>query len=286
MSTEDSETVRLNDRELHEFFREMFPHGFADVEVVRELAPEGWKNSPLLACFHPSPEQILAEQVQRHRTSQGLRTLRRKKPLKQTEEPASPEPTLAEVLADWEDCPVNILEEVTEIVGRCLWDVFSDNHDIVAADGRKVDIGSFRGASAFLDEYVRGSKRHGDEYRFYMGTIWISDRADLTPVYRMIFRRLNLLGANWEYDFPKLRLVDLSPLRQALEKQDETYSPSVAFAQDQEEHQRQADLEKVRKDLEEANNQARRKAAEKPPPPTVKAYQEIYGRDPKGWPPF
>lgn len=75
----------------------------------------------------------------------------------------------------------------------CLWDVFSDNHDVIAADGRVADIGSFRGAGAFLDEHLtRGqdSWREGDYMRFYLRTIWISRRADLTPVYAMIFRRL------------------------------------------------------------------------------------------------
>jgi hypothetical protein len=62
-------------------------------------------------------------------------------------------------------------EEVTEFVGLCLWDVFSDNHDVIAADGRVVDIGSFRGAGAFLDEHLtRGEDRwpEGD----YLASTW------------------------------------------------------------------------------------------------------------------
>jgi hypothetical protein len=70
------------------------------------------------------------------------------------------EPTIEEVLGDWEDRPVNLNEEVPEIVGECLWDVFSDKHDVVAAYGRTVDIGSFRGA--FLDEYLIGSNQQWD----------------------------------------------------------------------------------------------------------------------------
>jgi hypothetical protein len=34
-----------------------------------------------------------------------------------------------------------------------------------------------------------------------MGTIWISRRADLTPAYAMIVRRLKSLGADWVYHF-------------------------------------------------------------------------------------
>jgi hypothetical protein len=71
-------------------------------------------------------------------------------------------------------------EEVTELVGLCLWDLFSDNHEVIVADGRVADIGSFRGAGAFLDEYLtreRDGWRDGDYMRFYLGTIWVSGRA-------------------------------------------------------------------------------------------------------------
>jgi hypothetical protein len=43
---------------------------------------------------------------------------------------------------------------ITELVGLCLWDTFSDNHEVIAADGRLSDIGSFRGAGAFIDEHL------------------------------------------------------------------------------------------------------------------------------------
>lgn len=37
------------------------------------------------------------------------------------------------------------------MVGLRLWDVVSDDHDVVAADGPVAEIGSSRGACAFLD---------------------------------------------------------------------------------------------------------------------------------------
>lgn len=165
----------------------------------------------------------------------------------------------------------------------------SDNHEVIAADRRVVDIGSFRGASAFLNAYLTRPTpdwERGDEHRFYMGTIWISQRADLTPVYRMIFRRLKQLGADWEYSFPRLHLIDLSPLRNELEQgKPEDYSPSEAFAKEQEAQERQTELEKSRAELDAIHEQSRREAMDRPPPEIVRAYQEVYGRDPKGWPP-
>jgi hypothetical protein len=65
-----------------------------------------------------------------------------------------PEPTLEDVRREYEPSLISQGEEVTELVGLCLWDTFSDNHDVITADGRVADIGSFRGAGAFLDEHL------------------------------------------------------------------------------------------------------------------------------------
>lgn len=100
----------------------------------------------------------------------------------------------------------------------------------------------------------------------------------------MIFRRLMALGSDWEYHFPELGLVDLSPLRKALDAPAD-YSPSESLAKDQEEKERQAELERMRAELTEIHGKSRREALDRPPPSIVQAYQAIYGRDPNGWPP-
>src|SRR3989442_13790213 len=117
----------------------------------------------------------------------------------QVETEASAAPTLEDVRREYEPEPVQADSELTELVGLCLWDIFSDNHEVIAADGRVADIGSFRGAGAFLAEHLindRDSWREGDYLRFYLGTIWISGRADLTRIYAMIFRLLKPTGAD------------------------------------------------------------------------------------------
>jgi hypothetical protein len=286
---DDWQAKRLTDAELKGFFDRLFPHGFAGADVLAEIAPESWEKSPLLACFHPSVETVFEERVQMHRNIEELIGNRREGEPDNPDLAPKPEPTLEEVRADWQDKPVNAVEEVTELAALCLWDVFSNNHDVIVADGRVADIGSFRGAAGFLVEYLTGPNDDlwsMDYCRFYLGTIWISNRADLTPVYAMIFQRLKALGADWEFHFPQLGIVDLSPLREALETQKpEEYSPSEAFAKEQEERERQVELERFRAELAEGSAQARRDAMDFPPPATVRAYQTVYGRDPKGWPP-
>jgi hypothetical protein len=198
-----------------------------------------------------------------------------------------PEPTLEDVRREYEPSPVNEEEEVTELVGLCLWDTFSDNHDVIAADGRVADIGSFRGAGAFLDEHLTRDQdgwREGDYLRFYLGTIWISRRADLTPVYGMIFRRLKALSADWVYHFPELGLVELAPLDDA-DKPNNAYSVSKAAVAELDAQKRRAEVEQFRTELREMNARAREEALDRPPPATVRAYRQEYGRDPRGWPP-
>jgi hypothetical protein len=55
---DERQEKRLSDRKLYALFDRLFPHGFAGADVLAEVAPEGWERSPLLACFHPSVEQL------------------------------------------------------------------------------------------------------------------------------------------------------------------------------------------------------------------------------------
>lgn len=279
---------QLTDAELQAFFDRLFPYGLAGADVLREIAPEGWKRSPLLACFHPSVERVLEERIQMHRNIEALHRARghRHGPARPDEAPR-PEPTLEEVRREHELQPVRQDDELTELVGQSLWDVFSDNHEVVV-EGRAADIGSFRGASAFLDEYasgdIRAMGREGDYMRFYMGTIWISGRADLTAVYEMIFRRLRSLDADWIYHFPELQLMDLGALATDTE-QPTRYSPSEGAVAELKARRREAELERFRAELAASNAKAREEAMDHPPPATVRAYRQVYGRNPRGWPP-
>lgn len=285
---EERRSEGLTKVELCALFERLFPHGLAGADVVAEVAPDGWERSPLLACFHPSVDRVFEEQLRFHRNIESLFGARRPRDGdQQVEQSRRPEPTLEDVRREHQPKSVKPDEELAELVGQCLWDVFSDNHDVIAADGRVADIGSFRGASAFLDEYaggIRDTWRKGDYLRFYMGTLFISERADVTPVYTMIFSRLKAQRADWEYSFPDLHLVDLGSLRSEQE-QVTRCSASEAAKAELEEHQRQTALERTRHELAEITARAREDALDRPPPATVCAYRLVYGRDPRGWPP-
>ena len=85
------------------------------------------------------------------------------------------------------------VEECADLLGQCLWDIFSDNHEVLTADGRPISLGSFRSAGAFIgafwqspdtDAENRSSREWDMDYvRFSLGTIWTAERVDLAPVY-------------------------------------------------------------------------------------------------------
>jgi hypothetical protein len=277
----------MSEVELHALFDRLFPRGFAGQDVLDQIAPHGWEHSPLLACFHPSVERIFEERLLRHRNPERLRRLRRRRD-GSVADVSSPEPTLEDVRKDYEPSPVQQDDEVTELVGLCLWDTFSDNHEIIAADGRLADIGSFRGAGAFIDEHLTRDHdgwREGDYMRFYMGTIWIGQRADLAPVYAMIFSRLKALGADWVYHFPELGIVEFSSRDDDSARSTPGYSVSQGAVAELNAQRRRAEVQKVRAELEDLNARAREEAMDRQPPVIVRAYRHVYGRDPRGWPP-
>jgi hypothetical protein len=273
-----------SDAELELEFDRLFPDGFAGPDVLHSLAPEGWENSPLLAVFHPSPTQSYEESLRFHR---NLLKLRRP----DDEHPIPPEPTLDEVARDFRERPIEAQQEIRELVGECLWDLFSNSHEVVGPDGRVLNLGSFRGSGDFLADVLNRQvgERQYDDLSFYMGTIWVAQRADLTPVYRMIFGRLRGRRLDWIYHFPRLHAIDLRPLKEALGQQQEpdwlNYSLSEALAKEAEEKAHDQELTRFRESLDEGYREAVEEALSAPPPATVRAYESVYGRFPRGWPP-
>ena len=279
-----NDSERLSEAECLALFDQMFPNGFAAGDVLGEIAPEGWEHSAMLDVFHPSLEQVFREAVQFHENMQSLRQPDDTRPV-----PAAP--TREEIANGFQIAPVDEEREVRELVGRCAWDIFSDNHEVIASDGRVVDVGSFRGSGGFLADYLnaRIPNANYDYMDFYMGTSWITCRADVTPLYQMIFRRLKKFGCDWVYVFPKIHLVDLRPLREALQLNDqpewENYDPSSGLAKEQQEQLRNQELTELRASMETDHQNAIDRAKQSSPPFTVTAYQSIYRQFPKGWPP-
>ena len=307
----------------------LFPHGWAGPDVLGELAPAGWAASPLSRVFHPSAEQQLEEAV---RIRRNLADFPRR-PDAPPPEP-TPEPTLADFDGEYEPGDYHPARECQELVGLCLWDIFSDNHEVRTAAGDHLDLGSLRGGGGFLADVLNAQGGPPPAARpelppemtkfldppagsppevlamyaemrkemvgdggytyldFYMGTGMVGGRADLGPVYRLIFRRLRGRGLDWAYTFPRLYAVDFRPLKKQMdetERGDEPewagYDPSAAFAEEQEDQEHDEKIAELREQLDEGHREAVAEAREQEPPAVVRAYRAVYGRLPAGWPP-
>ena len=175
-------------------------------------------------------------------------------------------------------------EEVVDLVGRVLWDVFSDNHTVFDADGA-FDLGSFRGAAGFLAEAIHGrypalSGRRG-YLDFYMGTRGIG--ADLGPLYRWVFAGLRMAGCDWRYSFPRIYLVSFAHDPEPADTL--AYDPSAAVAAELDAADREREGAEMQQRLDAGYNDAVERAKRRPPPAIVQAYYSVYGRWPRGWPP-
>lgn len=289
---------RYDEDEAFEFLRKLMPQGFAGSDVMAELAPEGWERSGLVRAYHPGVEQAHAEAVAMHENLERLRGLGRKrrgKPAEEEDVPLKQPPTLEEFRSEYKETPVRPEEECRDIVGCVLWEVFSDNHSVIADDGREVDLGSFRGASSTLDAFDRDEAAdsdsgdwmdvwdRGDHMRFYCGLAFISGRTDYGPVYEMVFRRLRSLDADWIYRFPRIGVVRFEKPEEPADLAD--YSPSEAFAKEAKKREDDAEFARMEAELDQAYEASARAAAKEEPPPIVQAYRNVYGRLPSGWPP-
>jgi hypothetical protein len=322
------EQNRMEHEELLAEFAALFPQGWAGADVMAALAPQGWAESPLAKVYHPSAATVYEETIRIRRNLESL-------PFKRKEDapPPPPEPTLAEIEAEHVESPVEAERECQELLGLCLWDIFSDNHEVSADDGRLLDLGSMRGSGGFLAEVLNAQdgpkppKREEPEFLkemleklgggqnspmyemmrkemygdggytymdFYMGSHMVGSRADLTPVYEFIFRRLYARGMDWKYVFPRLHLVDFSGAKKAMDEQKrresgeeewEEYDPSAEFEKEQEEAERQQQVAEMREKLDDAHREAVEDAQDREPPKVVLAYQTVYGEFPLGWPP-
>lgn len=282
-------TESLTEDQCWALFERLFPQGLKDSTLVKELAPEGWNRSPLLLLYHPTAEQVYQEAVQ---IRENLRNLPKQAPLALDEEPPL---TLDAVKRDMIEQAPNPAEECADLLGCCLWDIFSDNHDVVTAEGTLVDLGSFRSTAGFIADFRHRSNHshedfddRGDYMEFYMGTMLIRHRADLTPVYELIFRRMQHIGLSWRYVHPRLYAIDLGTLpNQAEDDVAEAlrYDPTESFWRERQLTEHRTEQAEIRQSLDDAYRASIGKARVGPPPTTVRAYQLVYGRDPDGWPP-
>lgn len=276
---DDLDEYRLREPECEEILNRLFPRGLAGQVVLSQIATEGWERSPFLRVLHPTPDGLFRQAKKLHQESEEFQD---------PSEAAGPPSTFEEAVKNAQSYPrgTRPVEECEEIVGRCLWDIFSDNHDVWTPEGRIVHLGSFRGTGGFLADWLN-AKAGMAKYNyldFYMGSGRLGARVDIAPIYRLIFRRVKSQNLGWIYHFPKLGIAmfekpgdDTRPI--------EEYDPSQALTEEEERKNRAQEAARLMVGLDEDYRKAVEQARENDPPDTVQTYREVYGHLPRGWPP-
>ncbi len=249
--------------------------------LLKKLAPHGWEQSQLFRVFHPTPEEQLQKALDSHEILMDLRSKSTK-----SDEPPSPAPSLEDFLDKPDEVPVKPLDELIDILGHCVWHVFSENHDVVDAEGNAYHLGSWRGSARFIAEFINQHHAVEKEYDymdFYMGFWREEAKANCLPVFKHIFETLHEHGCDWIYSFPSMHLISFD---KGDDRPDDpaTYDPAKSMEAELEKENRQADVEKFQAELDDIRETEMEKARYSPPPPVVEAYREVFGRLPEGFP--
>jgi hypothetical protein len=176
-------------------------------------------------------------------------------------------------------------EELSQLLGDCLWDILSNNHELILPGDRIAHLSSFRGTAGIIAAFLGDHSEYG-YMRFYMGTHYVKNRTLVPVIYRHIFGRLKELGIDWIYSFPQTFAAPDPKLEEDQPEGFENYDPSASFAASEEERHEQEMLAKLQELLQEQFQKLIEEAKSKPPPQTVQAYHEVYGKWPLGWPPW
>ena len=97
--------------------------------------------------------------------------------------------------------------------GLALWDVFSNNNEVVDGVGVCYDLGSFRGSAGEIARLLEAAYPAVGDFEpldFYMGSMGEEDDT-VRRAHRDIFERIRALGGDWVSDVPH-PLIDRSPV--------------------------------------------------------------------------
>ncbi len=239
--------------------------------LFESLTPEGWVNSPLILFLHPTPEQRFQESFKLYERLNRLEDTSRDKV---DREPPRLEDFLPEDLSG-----IHPIGEFRYLLAIAVYEIFSNNHQVLDESLKEYDMGSLRGSGRFLSEFLNMFYPEGikvyDYMDFYYTFPFIAHRSDLSPLFEFIFEKLKKRGMEWIYSVPEMSIIDwdtesspnnFDPHRDLLEKQ---FNELL--------------IQRMENALEDINMAMRKKILSETPS-IVKAYFAIYDKYPSGWP--
>lgn len=264
-----------SDKECLEILEFIFKDSDA---LYKSVAPKGWNKSDSFHFFHPTVERQYEEHKRSRDMISHLKNLRGEK---------LEEPLYDDISAFAQNDSVDDIEakkEFNYILGLTTYDIFSNNHSVMSKEGETYDLGSMRGSGRFIADFFNEKlKPDGETYDymdFYMGTVWIDERANLLPFYEFIFSKLKLIECNWVYEFPRLYVINFDK-SDGINNKPKNYNPTESVLN---QIDKDASFDKLKNDLNQSAEADYEDAKYKPLISIVQAYKNVYDCLPKGHP--
>lgn len=250
-------------------------------QLIEKVMPDGFAVSSLVRVFHPSAEQQYKEYL-RMRSNLNRLSARIKK-----EQEKYPIPDFEEYVKDIEPSEIKENYEIVSIYGDCIWEIFSKNHTVFNQNFQSYDLGSWRGSGRFIADVINElglvSDFSFDYLDFYMGQIFSEERADFTPIYEFIFKRLQQKNLDWEYSFPQMQLISFQKEDQDSDEP-EKYDASEALQKELDRNKEKEEMNELREKFDKIHEEEYEKARYIKPSQKVMAFFNVYGHWPKGHP--
>jgi len=192
----------VSEKKVWKMFLKLFPNGLTSKEIFKALIPNGLKNSTFVLCYHPTDEIYYRQHIECTKNTSHLDVLCSEK----LNEPVKPKPILDYETVIKENKPTRIQTklEMAQILGDCIWDVFSGNNEVFSNNGWIYHLGSWRGTGSFLSDYIKKfDSLHFDYMNFYMGTQGMNvypKEVEFEKIYLYIFKLLKKNKLDWAID--------------------------------------------------------------------------------------
>jgi hypothetical protein len=215
------------------------------VQFYNKIAPNGFKCTDLILFLHPTAEQQYEEYIS---VRNNIIQLTKKSNQEDKEIKCS----------DFKQDDLTNISEYDEflyILGLSIYDIFSNNHEVIGNDNKIYDFGSFRGSGGFIADFFNDNfpdnSSNYDYMDFYMGTIWIKRRGILTPFYEYIFQKLKDFHCEWKYSFPRMHLIDLKKIFDtSVDDKIEDYKPEKELQKQLELAEKDKQVKKFQEELD------------------------------------
>jgi len=191
------------------------------------------------------------------------------------------------LLEDVDLIPSNCDKPYVYLIGIAIWDIFSNNHDVVSADNKIFYIGSWRGSGSTISEVINHNFKTNESYGyldFYMGSFYqIDDAVSLKEIYKAIFAHLKDTGCDWFYAYPRMYAIDLNQNKQESTQDNLLYDSNIALENEMKNKERKEKMKAFQDQLDDDFKKRKEKMKKEPLPDIIQAFKSIYNYLPTGW---